>query len=207
MWTATLFFLSFLFTLQPVSHNGHQDSVRIGPGSSVTIKGSSTLHDWDAVSTSIQLNADLPKVWFQTERSWNPKVLTGIEAGMSVSSLESGRNKMNRDMEKALRSEQYPVIRFISSGAELISDGEDDGLFEFMLNGNLSIAGEEREVQFICTMMAHKDQGLRTICETTIDMTDFKVRPPTAFFGVLKTDEMVTVVVDLIVLSEEMQRR
>lgn len=77
-------------------------------------------------------------------------------------------------------------------------------MYEFSLNGNLSLAGEEKEVQFACTMNEHKDQKLHTTCETEMDMTDFRVKPQTAFFGVLKTDEMVTVAIDLVlVLSKE----
>lgn len=203
MWSASLFIFSLLLTFQSVSHTDLQDSVLIGAGSSITVKGSSTLHDWDAVSSTIQLNADLPEEWFQSKEAWNTEALTGIEVNMPVESLESGRRKMNSDIREALRSEQYPEIRFRSSSADLLSEEKDNGLFEFRLNGNLSLAGEESEVQFACTINAHEDQNLRTTCEMEINMTDFRVRPPTAFFGVLKTDEMVTVEIELVLVSSK----
>lgn len=115
-------FISF-FTSQVESHANPQDSVHVSPESSITVKGSSTLHDWDAASSTIQLSTDLP---------------------------------------------------------------------------------EKREIQFTCTMNEHEDHKLRTTCETEMDMTAFRMKPPTAFFGVLKTDGMVTVAVDLVlVLSKE----
>lgn len=199
MCTPTLFLLSLFITYQPISHPDFQDSVSVGAGSSITVKGSSTLHDWDAVSANIQLSADLPEEWFQSQEVWNTGELTGIEAKVPVRSLESGRRKMNRDIQEALRMDQNPEIRFRSLNAVPLPDTEKNGPFEFELSGYLLLAGEEREVQFLCTINREEKQRLRTICETGIDMTEFNIHPPTAFFGVLKTDEMVSVVVDLVI--------
>ena len=203
MWFATILLLSFLFAFQSDRHTDLSDSVRIGPESSITVKGSSTLHDWDAVSTSIQLRAQVPQGWFRSDRAWSAEELKGIEANVPVESLESGRNKMNRDLRKALRSEQHPEISFRSLGADQISFNEDSSRFEFRINGSLSIAGEQRDIPFTCTMDSREDQRIHTLCETEINMTDFGVQPPTAFFGVLKTDERVTVTVDLTLLPVE----
>lgn len=108
MWSASIIFLSLFFTCQPGSHANLEDSLRVGPESSITVAGSSTLHDWDAVSSTIELSADLPEKWFQSKEAWRTEALTGIEAKMPVESLESGRRKMNSDIREALRSDQFP---------------------------------------------------------------------------------------------------
>ncbi|PWN05903.1 YceI family protein [Rhodohalobacter mucosus] len=201
MWTLSILLLNLFLNGQPVFQTSLSDSVLVSPESSITVTGSSTLHDWDAVSSNIELSADLPESWFQSEEEWNTEALTGIVAEMPIESLESGRRKMNRDIREALRSEQYPKIRFTSSVAEVLSYQKENGVYEFRLNGNLALAGEERDTQFVCTIDEHENQTLRATCETDIDMTDFNINPPTAFFGALKTDEMVTIMVDLILLS------
>jgi hypothetical protein len=116
-----------------------------------------------------------------------------------VDGFECGRSRMNRDLQDALRSNDFPEITFLFDSADLIGFPETNGgAFEINVKGTLTVAGNTRDIQFITRAYYPEPARVRAIGKTTIRMSDFDVEPPTALMGLVKADDELTVNFDLL---------
>jgi polyisoprenoid-binding protein YceI len=116
-----------------------------------------------------------------------------------VDGFECGRSRMNRDLQDALRSKDFPEITFLFDSADMIGFPEtNDGAFEINVKGTLTVAGNTRDIQFITRAYYLEPARVRAIGKTTIRMSDFDVEPPTALMGLVKADDELTVSFDLL---------
>jgi hypothetical protein len=67
------------------------------------------------------------------------------------------------------------------------------------MQGSLRIAGQERPVRVPVVVQQQRDGSLRAQGALPILMTDYGITPPTALFGVLRTDNRIVVKFDLLV--------
>jgi polyisoprenoid-binding protein YceI len=67
-----------------------------------------------------------------------------------------------------------------------------------MVTGNLTVAGATRELSMHVSGTDGGDGTLRLQGSARIRMSDWGIRPPTPMLGLLKTDDEMTIFVDLI---------
>lgn len=120
-----------------------------------------------------------------------------------VASLRSGRRAMERDMREALRAEAHPHVTYALERivkADWFHDEEADALsFELTTRGELSLAGVQRPIEMNVRIEPIADKRFRVIGRRAFHMSDFNIEPPTALFGLIRADERVKVVFDLMV--------
>jgi hypothetical protein len=171
------------------------------PGESrVELLGTSNLHDWTMDGTVIEGYVDVNETC-----RLNPRVqeLSGLEGVMAsvkthveipVSSLKSGHGGMDRNAYKALNSEQYPRIVYNLDRISLRTQPRPPQMTAtFDTVGRLSVAGATRTIPMTVTAEPLDDKQFQVSGEITIKMTDFRVRPPTALFGALRTGDVLTI--------------
>jgi polyisoprenoid-binding protein YceI len=107
-----------------------------------------------------------------------------------VQNMKSGKSKMDKNTYKALNEEDHEKIYFKSSQIEY-----KDGTYH--ANGKLNIAGTEKQVK-IPFQLKEENNKLHLNLTYPIHMLDYKVEPPTALFGTIKTGEDVTINMNLI---------
>lgn len=151
------------------------------PGSWIEIAGTSTLHDWEVRSTEIDGSVSFPANFFETDGE-------GVEAFVIIpaKSLESHSGRMDRVMLEALEAEENPNVEFILTGAVPISKSSAT------VTGDLIVAGVERQIEMTVVMTRSGEQIIFT-GSIEIDMTDWRIDPPTAMFGTIRTGPEVTV--------------
>lgn len=123
-----------------------------------------------------------------------------MQVDIMVNGFECGRSRMNEDLQKALKSSEYPEITFTFESATLLAmpeDISDDNSFEIDVQGTLTVAGNTREIRFTSRAYFVETYQIRAIGKTTIRMTDFGVEPPTALMGLIKAEDELTVNFDL----------
>lgn len=157
--------------------------------SSMTIIGSSTLHDWEVEATDFSVQFLIPGNWFASEESWSGEDVSELVVTVPVSGLDGGKNKMNRDLRDALRYPEYEEIQFFWDEIRLA--GEMDTGRKVDVTGRLFIAGEERDISFDSVMSLNEWSQLVVKGSVQLNMTDFNVEPPKVLFGVIRTDEIV----------------
>jgi polyisoprenoid-binding protein YceI len=122
-----------------------------------------------------------------------------LQVDIRVDGFECGKNKMNRDLQSALKSDNFPEITFLFDSAELLEmPKHPNDPFLVDVKGSLTVAGETRDIHFETRAYYLDVDKVRAIGNTTIRMSDFNVEPPTALLGLIKADDELTVKFDLI---------
>jgi polyisoprenoid-binding protein YceI len=155
----------------------------------IRIKGTSNLHNWEMVVEKVNgnMNANI-----KNDRIVDINSLTLI---VDVNSITSGKSIMDNKTYKALNSEQYPLIKFTLSG---ISDIKPVSKVQIITaRGILSVAGVKKNIAVKATGSLSNDGSMSFTGSKTLNMTDFKVEPPTAIFGTLKTGDKVNIEFDV----------
>lgn len=163
-----------------------QNTPIITQASSVNVHGTSNLHDWDMKSNKINGDLNLNA----------SKQINAITIKIDVKSLKSGKGTMDEKTYEAFDSKKNPQIVFQMTEASPVKLSENDA--EITLTGNLTMAGATKKVSFKTVAKITKSGDYQLKGSVPLKMTDFKMKPPTAMLGTMKTGDGVTIKFDVI---------
>jgi polyisoprenoid-binding protein YceI len=188
--TSLLLFLFISFS----SAVAQQNTVQLLDKSTMQIEGTSNVHDWTA--NVEQLNADINfnASALSTDSIQNP--VNALTLTIPVEQMESGKGGMNRRMHDALKKDKHPNITYELTSAEL-TEKKSDSTFQLNTTGTLTIAGISRTISSAVEGSILEDGSYKFTGSQTLNMKDYKVDPPSAMFGAIKSGETVTVVFEL----------
>jgi len=156
--------------------------------STMTLAGTSSLHDWES-----EVRMDEVKVELHIEEA-DPLLLGHLRLKIPVESIKSGKRIMDNKTYDALMSDKFPIISYeveifdYNNGEVIASDGK------------LKVAGEQRLVPV--TAVYNKGNTSRLMAFqglVSFNMTDFKIDPPTAMLGTIKTGNEITITYNITV--------
>lgn len=152
----------------------------------VTIKGTSTLHDWEMASQQGKCDATL---------QMNGDKLTGItnlSFVLAAESLKSGTSGLDKNGYKALDTKKYPSISFYMTSGSITAT--DATTYQFKGQGNLTISGTTRLTDLSATLKFNPaDKSFTCSGSKVMKMSDWKIDPPTFMFGTIKTGDQITI--------------
>jgi len=171
-----------LAVFQPVLS---QKAVSLIPTQSeITIKGTSNLHDWEESVKKFKVNLFLK--FLEKEITAIEKVQVICESGSIVSENSIMTNKTH----DALNVEKYPQIEFKLVSVDNLSS--QNGKFSGTLVGDVILAGVTKRITLVFSGL-HSGNKITIKGSKELNMNDFKIKPPTAMLGTLKTGEEVTI--------------
>ena len=154
--------------------------------SKVAIEGTSTLHDWDMASE--KANCDIAFSFDGVSITGLSSLVFTVDAG----SLKSHHSGLDKNAYKALNSDKYPEISFVSSYANIRPSGTNS--YMISAKGKLIIAGVSKDIWIVgVTTVNPADMSVQTIGSAKIKMSEFNVEPPSFMFGAMKTGDEITV--------------
>lgn len=156
-------------------------------GSSITIEGTSTVHDWHCTTSSITGALDASEGFSS---------MSTLNLSVPVSGIDCNNGIMNGKLRDALGSSP---IQFALTTARVGSPNGD--LFGVEANGRLTIKGTSRTQRVNAQGRALSNGRYRFTGSVPITMSQFGVEPPTAMLGTLHTGDRVTVRFDVTVGS------
>lgn len=159
----------------------------------VTIDGTSTLHNWTVTGTGLNGKVAAGGAW---KADAGPNVeIKSIDLTIPVNSLKSTEGGgMDNNMYTALKSKQNANITYHLIKASLkTSPSKEDPAYHFDAVGQLTVAGAQRPLELDVGVLRGDDGRLTVSTETTLQMTDFGVPPPTAMLGMIKSGNTITV--------------
>jgi len=170
--------------------------------SEVRVDGTSTVHDWTvksptisgAISFKIQVVPDASIRQVREAIIANPSAEADV--AILVQSLKSEKKDedMDKKMYEAMKTDQHPVIEYKLTKFELAEGTKaDQEEFDVDTTGKLTIAGVTREVRIPMRLIVVNKDNLQITGETAMKMTDFKVKPPQAMLGMIKSGDRITV--------------
>lgn len=153
--------------------------------SNLKIEGTSNIHDWviEAKDQQGKLIAEL--------KDGQLVKLTQLDFTVKAESLESGKGGMDKNTYKALNTNKHKTITYKLTKVENI-DCTTAGNCKVTATGNLTIAGTTKPLEIIFDAKVNGNK-ITLSGSKSMKMTDFKVDPPTAVFGTIKTGDQVTV--------------
>jgi polyisoprenoid-binding protein YceI len=116
-----------------------------------------------------------------------PGTIEAFEIAIPATSLSSPKAGLDKNMWKALKTDQFDTITF---ALKRLEPGAAPNALKGV--GTLRIAGVEREVALSLT--TERREGVLVVKGSLpLLMTDYGIKPPVAMLGMLKTDPKVTV--------------
>lgn len=154
-------------------------------GTNVTIKGTSSLHDWEmnlkAFNSGFQLNQEGSLI----------KGFENVTFSCKATDIKSENSLMDKKAYDALKADDFPDIKFSGlSSSGLVAEGKK---FKGNLRGKLNVAGDTQDVTIPFNGAFTDSKTIDVIASTDLAMSSFNITPPTAMLGALKTGDEISV--------------
>lgn len=206
MKSRTLFIsiaLVVLFSLSNIfAQADSKEDYNIVNTSKITVKGTSTLHDWKAEAKVIKGNLTVIKGNDDANAIANLGDLSGMKVVVPVKELKSGESGMDDKMDDALKADDNPNITYTLNKVDSLTY-KDSSKQAFTINtyGTLNVAGKSKNIEMKVNGKIDANNIVFT-GEKKLLMTDFGVDPPTAFFGVMKSGNQITIVYNVVLAKK-----
>lgn len=165
--------------------------------STITIDGTSNVHDWTSEVKQINSNIIFNAEAMKADNPFSP--VQSLTLTIPVDKIDSGKGGMNRRMHGALKKDDHPNIRFELVSSEVKNGNASDNKFELSVTGDLTIAGVTNKVTIPVTAVQDAGNTYKFSGSYEINMKDYNMDPPTAMLGAVRSGEMVTVNFDIYV--------
>ncbi len=166
--------------------NGADNTYTVAKDHSITIHGTSNLHDWTETAGIVTGNFNI---------TWNNDGTFDIDAAslkIDVRSIKSDHSAMDNNTYDALKANENPEILFILS-TPVKNIQTKSGETTIFIKGNLSIAGVMKNVGLAVKVLIPAYRRLKFEGSQLIKLSDYNIDPPTALFGALKTGNEIKV--------------
>ena len=162
-------------------------------GSTVVVRGHSTLHNWSAKSSTLTGKMILSGHW--PVASGQSMTIDLLHVAIPVSTLKgSDGGGMTHTIMHSLHRRQHPNITFILTHAKLQnSKPTKSGGYIFHTAGLLKINGIMRKEPMTLRITPHRSGNITVQTRVKLKMRDFAVMPPTAMFGIIRSANAITV--------------
>jgi polyisoprenoid-binding protein YceI len=156
-----------------------------------SIKGTSTLHEWESESTKITCLGN-----FQSEGN-RVKTLEDINVRIPVTAIKSSEGRMmDNKTYDAFKSDEHPYILYTASRAVITVDAVN--VTTIKVSGNLTMAGTTKPIMVEAKGKLLANGDMEVSLSRNLKMTEFNMKPPTAMMGTIKVGDEVTVTVNLV---------
>lgn len=194
--------LAFAVLLAPAAHAQSPGVFRLTarPDSRLWLEGTSNIRSWSCSATGIDASIDVSSA----ASSANPAAIAAsvqhVTIKLPVSNLKCGNGRMDRNMYRALKADD-PQASFILGSFHTLPARERHSAY-LRTAGTLTVAGENRALDVNVRTRYTEDGTLVAEGTVPVNMSDFGIAPPTAFFGAIRTGNRVTVRFELRVSTE-----
>lgn len=168
----------------------------------VWFSGSSNLRSFTCRSRSVGTAVLLQDDARIDEVMAKDDVVADLALHIPADSFHCGIAMMNRHLRHTLHADEHPLIRFRLRGYDLVP-GEDPPAAT--VEGTLYLAGVERPVQVEGRLEADAAGMIRFRGSHPLRPSEFGIRPPRRFAGLLRVRDQVTVHYDIGVTPSSVQ--
>src|SRR5690554_2213127 len=151
-----------------------QEKFQLGPKPELKVTGTSTLHDWEMVSTQATGEAIL------VQQDGKLQGIQKLSIQMPAESIKSGRGAMDKNTYAALNTKKHKQVQFV------LTDINPTGANTWDAKGSFTIAGVTQPAAFE-VKSSQSGSGYNFQEEHAFQLTDYKIDPPTALLGTVKT--------------------
>jgi polyisoprenoid-binding protein YceI len=158
---------------------------------SLSVSGTSTMHDWVMKSGTGDCNAT-----FVEDAKGNLIDLTTLNFTVSAKSLKSGKDGMDKNAYKALKTDKAPNVTATLKSAEVSTKDNKNYTIKAVIK--LTIAGKTLDTELVAQAKRINDNSYGIKGEKQISMKDFGMEPPSFMLGAVKTGNDVVLNFDAV---------
>ena len=179
------------FAAPGVTDAAQGSNISVTPAT-LSINGTSTMHPYAVSTKTLKVAGGIAPV-ADLKGLLQPGALQAFELQIPINTFTSDKDGLTKQMSKALKADKFPVITFKLDSYTV--EPSAAGL-TIKPTGTLTVAGVERPIDMVLDV---KEQAgaLQVRGSRDLLMTDFGIKPPTMFMGMLKTDDKITVKFEL----------
>jgi polyisoprenoid-binding protein YceI len=156
----------------------------------LSIKGTSTLHDWEMTSKAGKCDAV-----FTFNSAGQITGLSSLSFSTPVGDLKSGKGAMDKNAYKALKKDKYATISYVGTSATVTTT--DKVNYTIKSHGKLTIAGTTLDIDLVANGKMNADKSITVEGNYKMKMKDYKVEPPSFMFGTVTTGNEITLSYEL----------
>ncbi len=163
------------------------------PSSKVTVNGGSNVHEWSCSGSKFDAAIEMDAASLNKPLGEVGKPIMKVVVSIPTKSVKCGKDKMDENMYKALKAEQFPTIKYELTTYKLDASKTTATSFVALTEGQLTVAGTTAKVAIPVT--ATRKDGGQFVGEGTLRMlmTDVGIKPPTALLGTMRTKNEITI--------------
>jgi polyisoprenoid-binding protein YceI len=166
---------------------GAQHKVTLAPTSSLTIVGTSNVHAWHAVTTTMTSSIQIAAPADASSK------VEAVTLTIPVTTLKSGKGGLDKNMYKAMNAGTHPTVSYRMTS---FRSAPENGAYAATVGGILTVNGVEKEV-VLNAVLSGDSKELKAVGSTKFRMTEFGIKPVTALMGAIRTGDEVTIKFEL----------
>jgi polyisoprenoid-binding protein YceI len=171
-----------------------QAGITVSPESRVILHGRSNVNSFSCATSTFQTSIRIDSAEGSEARA---KSVVRLTVTVPVRSLDCGRARMNDDMFRALKADSFPEIRYVLTTYDVEEHSASVDSVVIHSVGELTVAGVTKRIELQVNGNRNDSGSLRGAGGVKLLMTDFGIRPPTAFFGAIRTKNALEVGVEI----------
>lgn len=168
-------------------------NMTVRPESKLALAGSSNVHDWECRTSSLNATIVLDSSFDTKSLTSIAKPIAKVVVTVPVKSLKCGHGKMDDNMYKALKADQFTEIKYVLGTYEVDQAKTTADSFAALTKGELTVAGQTKTVEIPITALRSEGGSMKGEGKIALKMTDFGIKPPTAMLGALKTRDDIRI--------------
>ena len=170
----------------------------IQPESKLWFDGKSTFHDYSCKTSRIDGAIKVDSARAKNVTKDGTTFFDTVEITIPVKSIQSGSDKLDKNMYESLKADANPEITYTLSESSVIPDSSNrNDNFMIKTKGKLKVAGKENLIEMNLRVTKNQNGSIGLTGRKEILMTDFYIEPPT-FMLFVKTDNRVVVHFDIL---------
>ena len=173
-----LFLTSFMLSAQTVMQPQNPTSI--------VIKGTSTLHDWEMKGTQIFGSLNV------TNEGGTVKKINSASIRIPIATLKSDKTTLDNKAYEALNKDKFPNITFETTDITMAPSGKAE-VWICKSNGTITVNGTPKKKTITGSLKKLADGRFQVMLSVYVTMTEFGVKPPVMFLGSIKTADAVNI--------------
>jgi polyisoprenoid-binding protein YceI len=175
-----------------------------GPGSRVILLGKSNVHRWSCATSMLIATASI-RASERGSANVAGAPTIGLTVVVPVQSMNCGMARMTRDMFRALKADSFPTIRYMLISYAFTDTAAASDSFFVRSIGDLTVAGVTKRVEIPIRGERMTTGAMTGEGGVVILMTDFGIKPPTAFLGAIRARNALEIRLVMHVSGEDVQ--
>jgi len=174
--------LAIVLTLGLVAATIAQAPYRVGGTPTMTLYGTSTMHDWTMTAHSFTANGE-----FTVSPDNQLSTINSLTVVLPVRNLKSDHDGMNDNAYDALHADKYKDITFRMTSAEITAAGGNK--YTIVAHGNLTISGVTKPVILNANGVLNADGSLSVSGSVALTLSQFNIERPSFMLGAMKVGD------------------